>query len=94
MQGKRSTDVLVEKERSARLLQEVQAHLLQEVASYHALRTDYLLHTLHCFADTQVGEGGRWGVEGEREGGDGGVSGSWKWPVECVCVYVCMYVCI
>lgn len=52
-QGKRSTDVIVEKERTLKQLQEVQALLLKEVAAFHNLRDAYLLHTLHCYTDIQ-----------------------------------------
>lgn len=53
LKGKRSTDVIVEKERTLKQLQEVQALLLKEVAAFHNLRDAYLLHTLHCYTDIQ-----------------------------------------
>ncbi|KAF2359857.1 Arfaptin (AH) domain/BAR domain [Trinorchestia longiramus] len=53
LKGKRSTDVLVEKERTLKQLQEVQSSLLTEASVFHQLRTTYFLDALHSYADAQ-----------------------------------------
>ena len=53
-QGKRTTDLIVEKDRCLKQLQEVQSQLVEDVSKLHQLRSSYFEIVLHTYIETQV----------------------------------------